>query len=402
MPRSSGRKRMPHGMGSIRKRTTERKDGSVHEFWEGRVAHGYHPDTGKQKVITVSGNTQREVLEKLQRIAVEKCDGEYVDPSKRTVGEWLDVWLKEYQGSKKPLTVDGYRKVIEKHIRPALGDKKLQALTNLMVQRFYNQLSFGDKPLAPKTVKNIHGVLHKALQQAVKAGELKRNPADECVLPKLVKPEIKPLEPEEITRFVQNLEGEPYKNLFLTAFFTGMRQGELLGLSWDRVDFDNGIIEICQQLQCLDGKYFLETPKHDKTRIIAPAQIVMDALREEQKSQQAWKDRIGEGWSNEWNLVFTDGLGKHLVRRTVDKHFKKILEKSGIEPHCFHDMRHTFAVSMLDAGEDVKSLQMNLGHSSAAFTLNQYAHVSQKMRMQSSKRMNDYFSNLMPQAAPSV
>ena len=401
MPRGSGRKRMPRGMGSIRPRTVKHKDGSVHEFWEGRVAHGYHPDTGKQRVITVSGKTQKEVLEKLQRIAVEKQDGEYVEPSKRTVGDWLDVWLKEYQGSKKPLTVEGYRKAIEKHIKPALGDKRLQSLTNLMVQRFYNQLSTGEKPLAPKTVKNIHGILHRALEQAVKAGEIKNNPANDCVMPKQVKPEIKPLEPGEITRFIQNLDGEPYRNLFMTAFFTGMRQGELLGLSWDRVDFDDGTIEIRQQLQCIDGKYFLETPKHDKVRIIAPAKIVMDALLEEHRKQQLNKDRVGDAWQNEWNLVFTDELGKHLVRRTVDKHYKKVLEKSGIEEHRFHDMRHTFAVSMLDAGEDLKSLQENLGHATAAFTLSQYAHVSQRMRMQSSKRMNDYFSNLMPQPASS-
>ena len=108
------------------------------------------------------------------------------------------------------------------------------------------------------------------------------------------------------------------------------------------------------------------------------------------------KAALGDAWKNEWNLVFTDETGKFLVRRTVDKHFKRILEKSEIEEHRFHDMRHTFAVSMLDAGEDLKSVQDNLGHSTAAFTLSQYAHVSQKMRMQSSKRMNDYFTKLLP------
>ena len=201
-------------------------------------------------------------------------------------------------------------------------------------------------------------------------------------------------------RLLQQAGNSRYKNLFLVAFFTGMRQGELLGLSWNQVDLENGIIDIRQQLQCLHGEYFLETPKHDKVRMIAPADVVMDALRAEKASQEAWKERIGEGWLNKWNLVFTDELGKNLVRRTVDKHFKRILEKSGIEAHRFHDLRHTFAVSMLDAGEDFKSIQMNLGHSSPAFTLNQYAHVSQKMRLQSSQRMNEYFNNLLPQTAP--
>lgn len=396
MSRSSGKKRSSPGMGGIRKRTRERKDGSVWTYWEGRISRGFDPKTGKPKTVTVTGKSQKEVREKIQSIAVELNEGTFVAPSKKTLGEWLDIWLAEYQGSKKPLTIQNYKQAIKKHIRPALGGVLLKSLTNLMIQRFYNSLTEGDHPLSPKSVKNVHGILHKALDQAVKAGELKTNPSDNCVLPKQVKPEIKPLEPEEITRFLQNLEGEAYRNLFLVAFFTGMRQGELLGLSWDRVDFAQGVIEIRQQLQCIEGNYFLETPKHDKVRLIAPAKLVMDALKEEKEAQDHNQKLLGDKWQNEWNLVFTDTFGKHLVRRTVDKHFKKILEKSGIEPHRFHDMRHTFAVSMLDAGEDLKSVQDNLGHATAAFTLSQYAHVSKKMRMESSERMNNYFGKLMP------
>lgn len=396
MSRSSGKKRSSPGMGGVRKRTRERKDGSVWTYWEGRISRGFDPKTGKPKTVTVTGKSQKEVREKIQSIAVELNEGTFVAPSKKTLGEWLDIWLAEYQGSKKPLTIQNYKQAIKKHIRPALGGVLLKSLTNLMIQRFYNSLTEGDHPLSPKSVKNVHGILHKALDQAVKAGELKTNPSDNCVLPKQVKPEIKPLEPEEITRFLQNLEGEAYRNLFLVAFFTGMRQGELLGLSWDRVDFEQGVIEIRQQLQCIDGNYFLETPKHDKVRLIAPAKLVVDALKEEKSAQDHNRKLLGDKWQNEWNLVFTDTFGKHLVRRTVDKHFKKILEKSGIEPHRFHDMRHTFAVSMLDAGEDLKSVQDNLGHATAAFTLSQYAHVSKKMRMESSERMNNYFGKLMP------
>lgn len=383
-------------MGGVRKRTRERKDGSVWTYWEGRISRGFDPKTGKPKTVTVTGKSQKEVREKIQSIAVELNEGTFVAPSKKTLGEWLDIWLAEYQGSKKPLTIQNYKQAIKKHIRPALGGVLLKSLTNLMIQRFYNSLTEGEHPLSSKSVKNVHGILHKALDQAVKTGELKTNPSDNCVLPKQVKPEIKPLEPEEITRFLQNLEGEAYRNLFLVAFFTGMRQGELLGLSWERVDFEQGVIEIRQQLQCIDGNYFLETPKHDKVRLIAPAKLVMDALKEEKEVQDHNRKLLGDKWQNEWNLVFTDTFGKHLVRRTVDKHFKKILEKSGIEPHRFHDMRHTFAVSMLDAGEDLKSVQDNLGHATAAFTLSQYAHVSKKMRMESSERMNNYFGKLMP------
>lgn len=379
-------------MGSIRKRTVKRKDGSERTYWEGRISQGFDPKTGKPLTVTVTANTQKEVTQRLQQKAVELNDGTYVAPSKLTVGEWLDIWLKEYQGSVKPMTRQNYNQAIKKHILPALGSIPLKKLTNLSIQRFYYSLD-----LAPKSVKNIHGILHKALEQAVLIGELKSNPSNNCVLPKQVQKEITPLEPEEITRFLQHLDGEDYKNFFLTAFFTGMRQGELIGLSWDNVDFDTGTITIKQQLQCLNGQYFMQSPKHDKVRIIAPAEIVMDALREEREKQEANRKAAGSAWSSEWNLVFTDVLGKNLVRRTVDKHYKRILQASGIAHHRFHDTRHTFAVSMLDAGEDFKTLQTNLGHSSAVFTLNQYGHVSRKMMMQTSRKMNDYFSKLLPE-----
>lgn len=384
------------GMGSIRQRSVTRKDGTQRTYWEGRITKGYDPKTGKPLTVSISGKTKREVTQKMQATAVELNEGTYVMPSKLTLAEWLDIWLKEYQGSKKPLTVSGYAQTINKHIKPALGKILLKNLSNLAIQKFFNALSSGSSPLAPKTVKNIHGILHKALEQAIIIGELKTNPSTGCVMPKQHKKEIKPLEPEEITRFIENLKDESYRAFFLMAIFTGMRQGELLGLSWENVDFENGIISIKQQLQCLKGKYFLQTPKHDKIRMIAPPKLVMDALLEEKKTQEQWKKLFGSSWKNEWDLVFTDHYGKNLVRRTIDKHFKKVLQASEIGDHRFHDIRHTFAVSMLDAGEDYKTLQENLGHASAAFTLNQYAYVSKKMMLRTSKKMNEYFENLMP------
>lgn len=395
MPHKLTSRRTSKGMGSVRKRTVKRKDGSERTYWEGRITKGFDPKTGKPHTITVTANTQKEVMQRLQQKAVELNEGTYVAPSKLTLGEWLDIWMKEYQGSIKPMTRQNYNQLIKKHILPALGPVPLKKLTNLSIQRFYNSLE-----LSPKSVKNIHGILRRALEQAVLIGELKTNPSKNCVLPKMEHKEITPLEPEEITRFLQHLDGEAYKNLFITAFFTGMRQGELIGLSWDNVDFDTGTITIKQQLQCLNGQYFMQSPKHDKIRIIAPAEIVMDALREEREKQEANRKLVGSAWSNKWNLVFTDVLGKNLVRRTVGKHYKRVLEESNIEHHRFHDTRHTFAVSMLDAGEDFKTLQTNLGHSSAAFTLNQYGHVSRKMMMQTSRKMNDYFSKLLPDQSP--
>ena len=203
------------------------------------------------------------------------------------------------------------------------------------------------------------------------------------------------MEPDEIAQFLKEAQNDDYCNLFIVAMFTGMRQGELLGLSWDCVDFQTGIITVKQQLQCTDGHYFLETPKSGKNRTILPASIVMDALRNQQQRQQREQALAGGIWENKFNLVFTDATGKHLVRRTVVKHFKKITERAGIsEDARFHDLRHSFAVTSLYAGDDIKTVQANLGHATAQFTLDIYGHVTQKMRQDSANRMQHFYEQL--------
>lgn len=395
MPQSNSRsKKSAAGIGNIRKKTVIR-NGKEYTFWEARYTEGFDPGTGKQVQRSISGKTQKEVRQKLQAATSAIAAGSYVAPCKMTLGEWLDIWKKEYLGSVKPLTVKDYYNQIDNHIKPAMGAVRLDSLETHMIQRFYNTLTDkAGKPLSPKTVKNIHGVLHKALQQAIANGYLSQNPAAACILPKIQKPEIKPLEPDEIALFLKEANKDSYSNLFTVAIFTGMRQGELLGLSWENVDFKNGVIYVKQQLQCKDGEYFFCTPKNGKGRTIAPASVVMDALHQQWRDQRIASMEAGEAWSNPNNLVFTDPLGKNLVRRTVVKHFKSVAQRVGIPEARFHDLRHSFAVTSLQAGDDIKTVQANLGHATAAFTLDVYGHVSEKMRRDSATRMQLFYESI--------
>lgn len=379
-------KKSAAGSGSIRKRTLT-KNGKQYTYWEARYSAGYDPGTGKQIQRTITGKTQKEVSQKLKAITTSLDNGTYIAPNKLTVNQWLDIWVNEYLGGVKPLTIQTYQRYIEKHIKPALGATKLENLASHMIQRFYNALD-----LSPKTIKNIHSILHSALQQAVENKLLIANPTNACKLPKIEKYEIKPLEPQEIAVLLQEASADDYANLFTVAVFTGMRQGELLGLTWENVDFDNGTITVKQQLQCKDGVYFLQTPKNGKGRIIIPAQVAMDALQDEKEKQARNRLAYGESWNNPDNYVFTDALGKHLVRRTVVKHFKAVSDRAGIENVRFHDLRHSFAVNSLMIGDDVKTVQTNLGHATASFTLDVYGHVTQKMQKDSAERMQQFWS----------
>ena len=191
---------------------------------------------------------------------------------------------------------------------------------------------------------------------------------------------------------LQEASADDYANLFTVAMFTGMRQGELLGLTWDNVNFDTGTITVKQQLQCKDGVYFLQTPKNGKGRVIVPAQVAMDALQNEKERQVRNQQTYGSCWHNPENYVFTDMLGKHLVRRTVVKHFRAVSDRAGIKNVRFHDLRHSFAVNSLMIGDDVKTEQTNLGHATASFTLDVYGHVTQKMKNDSAERMQQFFT----------
>ena len=183
MPRTKTMGRASNGGGSVRKVTVQ-KNGKTYTYWQARYTEGFDPGTGKQIQKSITGKTQKEVAQKLRQVTTALDDGTYKAPSKLTVGEWLDIWTRDYLVSVKPRTADSYKTTVENYLRPSFGAMKLEAMKPQDVQRFYNSLQIkrGKKmPLSAKSIRNIHGVLHKTLQQAVKLGHIRTNPADLCV-----------------------------------------------------------------------------------------------------------------------------------------------------------------------------------------------------------------------------
>lgn len=224
----------------------------------------------------------------------------------------------------------------------------------------------GDGGLSAKTVHNIHGVLHRALQDAVCIGYLKFNVADNTKLPRKQKAEIHPMDKDDVARFLKKIEGHEFETLFRVALFTGMRQGELLGLTWDSINFVNGTITISKQLQRLrdgTGKYVLISPKNNKSRTLTPARDILIRLLKLQTQQMEQRLILGDAWDNPKGFVFANEYGNHLAVQTVYFKFKKVMEEMGLPDFRFHDLRHTYAVMSLQAGDDIKTLQENLGAS---------------------------------------
>lgn len=292
MSRKNENKKGANGAGSIQKITTTR-NGKEYTYWQGRYTEGYDACTGKQIQRSITGKTQKEVAQKLRQITAEIDAKTYVAPCKLSVAEWMAVWAQDYLVGIKASTAYLYKRTIELYIEPHLGHIRLDTLNAHTVQHFYNELAKPSKPdaapLSAKSIKNIHGVLHKALQQAVLLNYIRYNPTTACVLPKIVKKEIHPLTDQQTAQLLNLLKGSKYEIPLTVDLFTGLREGELLGLMWDCVDFEKGTILINKQLrrsQRKGGTYYFSPPKNNKSRTLTPAPYVMKLLQA-QKVQQA-------------------------------------------------------------------------------------------------------------------
>lgn len=388
------------GAGTIRKRADGR--------WEGRYSVGFDPKAGKQIQKSVYGATQKEARQKLTQIIGEIDDGEYLEPSKLKLGDWLDIWLNEYCEDKKYSTVKGYRAKVKKHIKPQLGDIPLGKLTTPEVQKFYNRLlkpPDGSPGSSPKTIKNTHGVLSKAMSVAVVNGYIRRNPCQGVILPRMEKHEVEPLTDDQVALLLQLGEkDEEYGILLKVILLTGLRKAEALGITWDCVDFRRGVIRINKQLQkrpLRDGGVMFTSLKNGKGRVLKPAPYVMELMKKRYEQQIRQKEEASFAWVG-WHteaehrtaLAFTTIFGTPLQPQTTYNHFKKLAVEIGAPNARVHDLRHTYAVLSLQNGDDVKTVQGNLGHATAAFTLDVYGHVSEAMKEASSSRMEQYVRSL--------
>ena len=393
------RKKSAQGTGTIRKR----KDGR----WEARYTTGFDLTTGKQIQKSIYGKTQKDVREKLTQITTELDNRSYIEPSKMTLEAWVTIWLEYYMFDKKWSTIKHYKAQVKAHILPALGRVPLSQLDPHRIQSFYNALlrgTGGKKPLTPKSIRNVHGILSKCLSIAVKLEYLRRNPAEMVTLPRVERKEIQPLNDAQVGALVAAVGNDGYGTLIKVVLFTGLRLAEAIGLTWDCVDFEKRRLIINKQLQqrpLSEGGFTFTPLKNDRPRIIVPAPFVLDLLKSWRQYQAAERLKAGwewQGWKNEkeWQtaFVFTSALGTHLYPQTTYLHFKKFAAQIGAPNARVHDLRHTYAVLSLQNGDDIKTVQGNLGHATAAFTLDVYGHVSDRMKEDSANRMQRYIEAL--------
>jgi integrase len=335
---------------------------------------------------TLYGKEREEVAEKLIEALSNRNKGFVFEGEDQTLSAYLDRWLNgSVKGSVKPSTHESYERIIRNHIKPALGHRKLKNLAPDHVQYFYQ--SKLDAGLAPGTVRLMHGILHKALEQAVKWGSISRNACKATTPPKPNPEEIRPLDAEQTKRILEAACGNRLEALYVLAVTAGLRIGELLGLKWEDVDLNAETLRVRRtRSQAKAGPTFT-TPKNGKGRSMRLTQRAVEALKCHKAAQATERLKLGGLWENN-DLLFCTMAGKPLdFRNVATASFKPLLKKAGLPDIRFHDLRHTCATLLLSRGHHPKLVQELLGHASVAMTLDRYSHVLPGMSDQTAAAM---------------
>jgi integrase len=359
--------------GSIRKR------GSTYTYW---LDIGRDPATGKRRQRTKGGfRTKRECQAALNEAIAAVQGGTFVEPSKRTVRSFLlEEWLPAVQvANLRPGTWENYRIHVQAHIVPALGTVERQRLSPAQLNAFYRYLlaeagKLG-QGLAPKTVRNIHNILHRALKDAVRWGYLVRNVAEAADPPKGKSAEMRVWSPDQLRAFLEHVREDHLYAFWLLIATTGMRRGELAGLRWADVDLDAGRLSVRQPRVVVANQPQASEPKTTRgRRSLALDPVTVSALRRHRARQLEHKLAVGARYQDS-GLVFTwlDGSPIHPLR--FSRSFEQHARRAGLPKIRLHDLRHSYASAALAAGVPAKVISERLGHATIAVTMDIYSHV---------------------------
>jgi integrase len=371
-------KRRGSGEGTISYRESENR-------YEGRYT--VQTAAGPKRRV-VYGKTFEEARIKLNAAIRERDEGLLFDAEDLTLAEYLIRWLKgPAKRNVRPSTYARYEQLSRNHLIPALGRVSLKKLAALHLEALY-EAKLGEG-LAPRTVNYIHTTASKALGYGVAKGVLRRNVASFAEAPQLKSPEMLTLNREQVRAFLGAAKGDRLEALYVLALATGMRRSELLGLKWEDLDLEAGIVLVRRGLTVSpDGGVEIDDPKRfaSKRRIEISPKVA--AVLKEHRRQQAADELAAPNWRDE-GFVFTSRSGGFVHPNTLyTAYFKPLREKAGVPPIHFHDLRHTYATqALLLPNAKVKVISETLGHKDIATTLRIYAHVLPGMQREAAEAM---------------
>lgn len=369
-------------------------DGSLYQRKsDGRWTGSFRmPDGSRKSVYAPKDNNKKEVARALLKDAQKKAErGELVASSKQKLLEYLEYWLSIKKLEIKESTYPHYRAYLYTQVIPVLGKVPLQKLTTAQIQGCINKMVI--KKMKPGTIRLVYAILKTALNDAVEWQMVGTNPCKGVVLPRKEDEELEVLSPDDAQALLAAARGTDLECLITLALATGLRRGELLGLKWSDVDFEKGYLRIQRTLIYINGVGYKEVSPKTKAgrRTITLTGFALLALKEHRKKQRearllalVWEDK---------DLICPDVRGNYLPFMTLQKHFKLLLNQTGLPDMPFHRLRHSCATLLLKMKVPPKVVQEILGHSSITITMNVYGHVIPGMQEDA---MQEYDNLLSP------
>ena len=362
-------------------------EGSIYQRKDGRWAAAVYTPDGRRR--TFYGKTRQDAAQKLLRAQRTIADGLPLAGERLTVGQFLEIWLKDSAARKvRPRTLTRYQGIVRLHLVPALGRVPLARLMPAHVERLLNTgMAAGQ---SPQSVAHWRAVLRTALNIAMRQGLVGRNVASLAEPPHIPEREVHALTPTAARALLDAVHGDRLETLFTVALACGLRQSEALGLQWQDVNLDSGTLTVQRTLQRIDGAYrFLEPKTRGSRRTIALPQPVAASLRERHASQLAERLRVGAAWQgSQWgDLVFSDEAGGPLAGFHVTRRFRVLLRLAGLPPMRYHDLRHGAASLMAAQGVTPRVAMEILGHAQISTTMNIYTHVAPELQRDAAERM---------------
>lgn len=361
------RQRNANGEGTIR--TKPRADGR----WEARY---FQLVDGAWKRRSVFGRTKAEVAQRLRAALTARDNGTLPTSAKESTAHYLEAWLETLRAQVRPRTFASYNQIATDHLIPALGRTPLAKLQPQQLQRLYAALLEARK--SPKTIGNIHRVMHRALVQAQRWRLVSTNVADLVDAPRYSRPEMKALTPEQVRQVLSVARGDDLEALWTVALTSGLRQGELLALKWADVDLERGSLRVVASLMRLPGREpeLVEPKSRRSRRQVELSVAAVEALREHRTKHPS----IG--------FVFSRPDGRPLSVTTTWKLWRRLIERAKVPAMPFHSARHSAASLLLSRGVHPKIVSEMLGHSTVAITLDVYSHVTPAMHREAARVMD--------------
>lgn len=350
--------------------------------WEYRFDLGPDPLTGRRRVRAKRGfATRREATRALREALTAHERGRSVRHNRKTVADFLGEWHAAVRPGVRPSTWVNYRAYLDYYVLPVIGETSLQDLTPVRLNLLYAHLLDqgrvrGAGGLAPKTVQNIHRMLHRALRDAVRWDLLPRNVAEDADPPRVSRPKPAIWTPQQLGAFVSHVRSDRFYALWLLASTTGLRRGELAGLRCGDVDLQHGVVSPTVTRVVVDGRVQeSETKTSAGERVVALDPATRQALHSYIETWEVERRLLGQVTQ----LLFVWPDGQPLHPDTITALFHKHCHAAGLPKIRLHDVRHSYATAALKNGVPAKVISERLGHANAAFTLQTYTHVTPGM-----------------------